>query len=117
MPTRSKLSITTEKLLPPVSPGEVLLEEFMKPTGLSANRLAKAIGVPVSRVLGILNGTRGITADTAMRFSLYFGTTPQVWMNMQAHYDLELVRRQKLAIMKKVVSQEWRKEHGVKVAV
>jgi addiction module HigA family antidote len=110
----SKSSIAT-KLLPPITPGEMLREEFMRPGKLSANRLAKAIGVPVSRILGILDDTRGITADTAMRFSLYFGNSPEFWMNMQADYDLEMIRRKKLASMKKTVSQEWRKEHGIEV--
>lgn len=117
MPAMSKSSTTTKKLLPPITPGEVLLEEFMKPTGLSANKLAKSIGVPVSRVLGIVNGTRGITADTAVRLSLYFGTTAEVWMNMQARRDLELVRRKKLAAMRKAVSPEWRLKQGLEIAV
>lgn len=104
-------SSTTTKLLPPVTPGEILNDLFMKPSNLSANALAKSIGVSVSRILGILDKTRGITADTAMRLSLYFGTTPELWMNMQAGYDLELVKREKLETLKKTVSKEWRRKN------
>lgn len=76
--------------LPPVHPGEVLLEDFMKPLGLSQYRLAKDIGVPALRISQIVNGKRAVTADTAIRLSRYFGTSPDVWLRMQAHYDLEV---------------------------
>ena len=74
---------------PPVHPGEVLLEEFMKPLDLSQYALAKAIGVPPRRINEIVHGKRAITADTALRLGRYFGVNPQSWMNLQAHYDLE----------------------------
>ncbi|KJS40065.1 MAG: XRE family transcriptional regulator [Rhodospirillaceae bacterium BRH_c57] len=76
--------------LPPVHPGEQLREEFMKPLGLSAYRLAKDLDVPVSRVQDLAAERRGITGDTALRLARYFGTTPEFWLNLQRDYDLEL---------------------------
>lgn len=91
------------KLLPPVTPGEVLREEFMMPLSLSANGLAEKLGVPANRISGILNGDRGITADTALRLGRCFGTSPEFWVNLQTHYDLEVARRaSEKAIAKKV---------------
>lgn len=81
----------TEKL-DPIPPGEILLEEFMKPLGVSQNRLSRDIDVPVSRVAAIVKGERSITADTALRLARYFGTTPQLWLNMQASHDLRVLR-------------------------
>ena len=78
-----------EDRLPPVHPGEVLAEDFMKPLGLSQYRVAKDIGVPALRISQIVNGKRSITADTAMRLARYFGTSPDVWLRLQARYDLE----------------------------
>jgi antitoxin HigA-1 len=72
-----------------VHPGEVLNEEFLKPHGISADRLASAVGTPVSRIFGLLNGARRITADLAILLARAFQTTPDFWMNLQAHYDLE----------------------------
>ncbi len=71
----------------PVHPGEILREELDE-LGLSANALAKALGVPVNRVTMILNGQRGVSADTALRLARYFGTTPQLWMNLQKSWEL-----------------------------
>lgn len=79
-----------EERLPPISPGEVLLEDFMKPLGLSQYRLAQDIGVPALRISRIVNGKRSVTADTALRLSRYFGTSPYVWLRLQARYDLEI---------------------------
>ena len=76
------------KKLPPIHPGEYLKEEFMADFGLTMNQLAKALHVPSNRITAIVNGTRGITAETALRLSRYFGNSPQFWMNMQAHYNL-----------------------------
>src|SRR6266702_2802739 len=73
-------------------PGEMLREEFLVPMGLSANALALAIRVPVTRVSEIVNERRGITADTALRLARYFRMTPEFWMNLQSHYDLEIAR-------------------------
>lgn len=76
------------KTLPPVHPGEVLLEEFMKPLGISINALARELHIPVSRVSKIVNGGRDITPDTALRAARYFGTSPEFWLNLQTRYDL-----------------------------
>ncbi len=76
--------------LPPVHPGEVLLEEFLKPTGLSQYRLAKDISVPPRRINEIVHGKRAVTADTALRLGRYLGTTPRFWLNLQAQYDLDV---------------------------
>ena len=76
--------------LPPVHPGDVLLEDFMKPLGLSRYRVAKDIGVPALRISQIVRGRRSITADTAMRLARYFGTSAAVWLRLQARYDLEV---------------------------
>lgn len=76
-----------------IPPGEILLEEFMRPLGISQNRLASDIDVPVSRVAEIVRGKRAITADTALRLAEYFSTTPEMWMNLQASYDMRLARR------------------------
>lgn len=84
----------TAKLLPPVHPGEVLREEFMLPLHLSSNEVARAIGVTAARVNDIVNEKRGITADTALRLGRYFGTTPDVWINLQKRYELETARRE-----------------------
>jgi addiction module HigA family antidote len=78
-----------DKLLP-VHPGEVLLEEFLKPMGLSQSRLALDIGVHPRRINEIVLGKRSITADTALRLARYFGTTPQFWLGLQADYDLDV---------------------------
>lgn len=75
--------------LPPVHPGEVLREDFMKPLGLSQYRVAKDIGVPTLRISQIVRGQRSITADTALRLGRYFGTSAAVWLRLQARYDLE----------------------------
>ena len=80
-------------LLDPIHPGEILLEEFMKPMDVSINRLARDIAVPPGRISAIVNGKRAITADTAMRLGRYFGTSPEVWMGLQADYELRIVQR------------------------
>ena len=76
--------------LAPVHPGEILLEEFIKPLGLTQYRVAKDIGVPALRISQIVRGQRSITADTALRLARYFGTSANVWLRMQARYDLEV---------------------------
>ena len=78
------------KKLKPIHPGEVLLEEFMKPLGISQNRLGRDIGVPVPRINAIFQEKRAITADTALRLGKYFGTSAQFWMNLQVQYDLDV---------------------------
>lgn len=79
--------------LPPVHPGEVLYEDLMKPLGISINRLARELRVPVNRMSEIVNGRRGITADTALRLARYFATSPEFWMNLQAAFDLDSAQR------------------------
>jgi antitoxin HigA-1 len=74
--------------IPPPHPGETLLEDFMKPLGLTANRVATDLRVPATRIGEILHGRRSISAETALRLGRYFGTSPQFWMNLQALYDL-----------------------------
>lgn len=81
--------------LPPVHPGEVLLEEFLEPLGISQYRLAKDISVPPRRINEIVHGNRSVTADTALRLARYFGTSDRFWLNLQASYDLD-VEREKL---------------------
>jgi antitoxin HigA-1 len=84
--------MSTSKKLNPVHPGEVLLEEFIKPMGLSQNRLAIEIGVDARRINEITLGTRSITADTALRLARYFGVSPQFWLGLQVEYDLDEAR-------------------------
>jgi addiction module HigA family antidote len=83
---------TKNKVMSPVHPGETLQDDFLRPLGLSANRLAIELLVPVTRVNDIVRGKRAISADTALRLARYFGTTPQFWMNLQANYELELAQ-------------------------
>ena len=86
----SEVKIEQEERLPPIHPGEVLLEDFMKPLGLSQYRLAQELNVPALRISQIVHGKRAVTADTALRLARYFGTSPNVWMRLQARYDLEV---------------------------
>jgi len=81
------------KKLEPIPPGEILLEEFMKPNGVSQNQLARDIDVSPARVNGIIHGRSAITAPVALRLGKYFGTTPELWMNLQASYELRRARR------------------------
>jgi len=79
----------TQRDLPPVHPGEILLEDFLMPLNITRYRLAKSIGVPQRRIDEICSGKRAISADTALRLARFFGTDAQSWVNLQAHYDLE----------------------------
>jgi addiction module HigA family antidote len=81
------------KALPNIHPGEVLLEEFLEPMGISQNALARATGVPPRRINEIVLGKRGISADTAIRLARAFGVSERFWLGLQADYDLELARR------------------------
>ena len=78
------------KRLPPIHPGEILLEEFLKPMEISQYRLAKSVSVPARRINEIVHGKRSITADTALRLSMFFGMSDRFWLNLQIKYDLEL---------------------------
>ena len=84
------------KKLAPVHPGKILLEEFLRPMGISQYRLAKDISVPPRRINEIVHGKRSVTADTALRLSRYFGMSDRFWLNLQTHYDLE-VEKDRLA--------------------
>ena len=77
-------------ILGPIHPGEILLEDFMKPLAITQYALAKAISVPPRRINEIVHGKRAISADTALRLGRYFGVDPQSWMNLQSHYELEI---------------------------
>ena len=79
--------------LSPIPPGEILLEEFLKPLGISQNQLARDIDIPVSRVSEVVRGTRAITADTAVRLAAYLGTSPELWLGLQTDYDLRVIKR------------------------
>lgn len=83
-----------DKLLSPIHPGEVLLEDFMKPLGLTQYRLAHDIGVTPIRISQIVNGQRSISVDTAMRLARYFGTSAAVWLRLQVRYDLEVAEKE-----------------------
>ncbi len=84
--------MTMVTTLPPIHPGEVLMEEYLEPLGITQHRLAIAIGVPPRRINEIVHGKRRITADTALRMARYFGTSERFWMNLQGRYDLEVER-------------------------
>ncbi|MGA9755448.1 MAG: HigA family addiction module antitoxin [Desulfobaccales bacterium] len=86
----------TGKKLPPVHPGEILLEEYLKPLGISQNKLGRDLNVPAQRVNEIVRGQRAITVDTALRLARYFQTSPQFWLNLQSRYDLELAEETRL---------------------
>jgi addiction module HigA family antidote len=91
------------KKLPPIHPGEILLEEFLEPMGISQYRLAKSLSVPARRINEIVHGKRAITADTAIRLARYFGTSPQLWMNLQGRYDLDVAEDRHADRIKKEV--------------
>ena len=92
----------TKELLP-THPGEILLEEFLKPLEISQYKLAKEIGVPETRINKIVKGERSITPDTALRLALYFGTTAEFWINLQSHYDLKITRKKSDKVIAKQV--------------
>jgi addiction module HigA family antidote len=90
------------KRLPPIHPGEHL-EEFMADYGLTMNKLAKALHIPANRITAIVHGTRGISGETALRLARFFGTSSEMWMNMQQHYDLEVARGEFEAAIRKQI--------------
>lgn len=94
--------------LEPTSPGEILQKEFLEPMNITAYRLAKEVHIPQSRISDIISGKRGITADTAMRFAMFFGTTPQFWLNIQNQYDLDMLK-----VSSKVVNMSDIKPHNM----
>lgn len=86
-------TITDGALIAPIHPGEILMEDFIEGFGITQNKLAVSIGVPPRRINEIVHGKRGITADTAVRLSRYFGNSAEFWMNLQSHYELRIQRR------------------------
>ena len=86
----------------PVHPGEILKHEFLDDLGITPYRLARDIGVPPNRITGIINGTRAITAETALRLARYLNVSAELWMNLQTDYDLELARRERGAEIRKI---------------
>ncbi len=97
------IEIMKANKLPPIHPGEILREEFMKPRGLSQNALARALKVPQRRINEIVLEKRGITADTALRLARYFGSSAEMWAGLQADYDLRLVRYEKARTIEREV--------------
>lgn len=91
------------RTLKPVHPGEVLREDFLGPLGLSMNRLALDLRVPVTRIAEIVHGRRAVTPETALRLARYFNTTPQFWLNLQMRYDLDVAEDNELAQIKRDV--------------
>ena len=85
--------MSTEKLLDPIMPGEILRDDFMDPMGISINQLSRDLSVPLNRISEIVNGKRSITADTALRLQRYFGIEAQFWLNLQSEYDLRIIKR------------------------
>lgn len=85
--------MATRKYRAPVHPGRILKEDLLDPLGMSVNQLAGALHVPANRLNQIVNGKRAITPDTSLRLARYFGFSPEYWLNLQTHYDLELARR------------------------
>ena len=85
--------MTTARMLDPISPGEILMEEFMRPLEISINALARDLAVPANRISGIVNGTRAITADTALRLGKHFGVSPEIWLDLQSDYELRVARQ------------------------
>lgn len=83
----------TTNMLDPIQPGEILMEEFMRPLCISVTALAREVAVPPDHISGIIDGTRPITADTALRIGTYFGVSPELWLGLQSDYDLRTARR------------------------
>jgi|SRR5699024_2308563 len=81
-----------DDMIPPIHPGEILMDEFLEPMGITQHKLSVSIGVPPRRINEIVHGKRRISADTALRLGRYFGMTAQFWINLQSHYDLEVQR-------------------------
>lgn len=95
--------------LKPISPGEVLVEEFLKPLEISQSALARDLNVPVGRVSDIVQAKRAITPDTALRLAVYFNMTPEFWMNLQSHYDLKLAKQNLLPKIERSVRRAEKK--------
>lgn len=101
--------MATKKKMPPVHPGEFLREDFLKPMGISQNKLAQALGVSPRRISEIVNGKRSVTADTAMRLGKFFDMTPSFWLSMQMRYDLNVAEDE----IRDVIEREVKTKHDV----
>lgn len=106
--------IMKEKKIEPIHPGEILLDEFLKPMNLSQNRLANDIGVPPRRINEIIHGKRRITADTALRLAHYFKMSPQFWLGLQMEYDLDIEEDRLALQIDKVVDERPVSHHSYK---
>lgn len=95
--------------LKPITPGEILLEEFLTPLGISQSKLARDIDVPVGRINDIVQSRRAITPDTALRLAVYFSMTPEFWVNLQSHYDLKLAKQNLLPKIERSVRRAEKK--------
>ena len=93
-----------KKIMDPIHPGEILMEEFLEPLGISQYRLAKDISVPPRRINEIVHGKRSITADTALRLARFFGTTERFWLNLQVRYDLEVEKDRLSGVLERDVA-------------
>ena len=93
-----------KKMMNPIHPGEILMEEFLEPLGISQYRLAKNISVPPRRINEIVHGKRSITADTALRLARFFGTTDRFWLNLQVRYDLEVEKDRLAGVLEREVT-------------
>jgi len=93
-----------KKLMDPIHPGEILMEEFLEPLGISQYRLAKDISVPPRRINEIVHGKRSISADTALRLARFFGTTDRFWLNLQVRYDLEVEKDRLVDVLERDVT-------------
>ena len=98
----------TSQKISPVHPGEILLEEYLKPLGISQNKLGRDLNVPAQRINEIVRGQRAITVDTALRLARYFHTSPQFWLDLQSRYDLEIAQETRLVerVIKEVRERE-----------
>jgi len=106
------------EILEPINPGEILREDFLEPLGISINRLSRDLSVPPNRISEIVNGKRSITADTALRLQRYFGVEAQFWLNLQAEYDLRVMKRRIWEdIERRIIPFEQPAGEGIKHAV
>ncbi len=104
----------TRKTMPPIHPGEILLTEFLEPLGITQYRLARDTSVPPRRINEIVRGTRGISADTALRLARFFGTTERFWMNLQTQHDLEVEQERLGDRLEREVKSFAREENAAK---
>ena len=104
LPTITKDEMMAKKMMNPIHPGEILMEEFLEPLGISQYRLAKDISVPPRRINEIVHGKRSITANTTLRLARYFGTTERFWLNLQVRYDLEIEKDRLADVLERDVS-------------